>query len=77
MILKVKVFASLREKYVKTQLGDIIPVELEDRATGRNLLKKLGIPEGEVKLFIVNGRWQDIDEEISDGDRIGIFPQFF
>ncbi len=74
MIIKVKVFASLREKYLKTKLGEIIPVELENPSTGRELLKKLNIPEEEVKLFIVNGRWRDIDKDISDGDRVGIFP---
>ncbi|PKM84061.1 MAG: molybdopterin synthase sulfur carrier subunit [Firmicutes bacterium HGW-Firmicutes-13] len=73
MKVKVRVFATLLE-YVKTKLGETLTVELEKGADGGDLLKKINIPVNEVKLFIVNGKWQEIDEPLKDEDTIGIFP---
>jgi len=38
------------------------------------LLLKLGIPKEEAKLIFINGKKQDYDHELQNGDRVGIFP---
>lgn len=38
------------------------------------LIDSLGIPPGRVKTVFVNGRQASMDDPISDGDRVGVFP---
>jgi len=38
------------------------------------LIKKLGIPEEEVKIVFVNGKKATLDTKLKDKDRVGIFP---
>jgi sulfur carrier protein ThiS len=62
------------EHYVKVE------VELSPGATMKDLLDKLGIPEDERGITFVNsqlsamaGFYPDLDLELEDGDRVGIF----
>ena len=63
-------------KYAPTQhAGDPFEVELEDSASLTDLIRKLGIPEGEVHLAIVNGRIvHDRSQSLQEGDRVALFP---
>ncbi len=38
------------------------------------LLQRLGIDPGQVKVIMVNGRAATLESELSDGDRVGLFP---
>ncbi len=39
-----------------------------------NLFKKLKVPREEIKTTFVNGKWEEDNYFLKDGDRIGIFP---
>lgn len=42
--------------------------------TVETLLIELGIPLEETKLIFINGKKQELDHGLSQGDRVGIFP---
>ncbi len=74
MLLEVRLYSGL-EKYVAGAVyGKPISVEIEAGATGRELLKKLVIPEEQVYSILVNGTHRNIDEPFQDGDRVALFP---
>lgn len=74
MIVKVKLFASLRKYLPKIGLGKSANVRLEDGARIAQLYEFLQIPEEEIKLAFVNGVHQDRESLLKDGDEVGIFP---
>lgn len=39
-------------------------------------LEKMGIPLEEVGIIIVNGKWQDVDYVLKDGDHVEVFPVY-
>ncbi|MEE8594123.1 MAG: MoaD/ThiS family protein [Candidatus Bipolaricaulota bacterium] len=75
MRVDVRLYATF-VKYAPTQhAGDPFEVELEDSASLTDLIRKLGIPENDVHLAIVNGRIiHDRMQSIQNGDRVALFP---
>jgi sulfur-carrier protein len=69
-----KLFATLRNYRPGLGLGEAFPVELPDGATVGQLIRLLGLPEGEVKMIFVNGIVRDREHVLADGDELGIFP---
>jgi molybdopterin synthase sulfur carrier subunit len=69
-----KLFATLRPYRPGLGIGEAFPVELPDGATVGDLVRKLGLPEDQVKLVFVNGLFQELDHPLADGDEVGIFP---
>ncbi|WP_457571244.1 MoaD/ThiS family protein [Desulfovulcanus sp.] len=68
-MIEVKCFATLAE-YTP-------PEGQMDLSAGQDvaqLIKKLGIPEEEVKIVFVNGKKASLDTKLKDKDRVGIFP---
>ncbi|MFW5730854.1 MAG: MoaD/ThiS family protein, partial [Desulfonatronovibrionaceae bacterium] len=49
-------------------------MEAAPGATPLEVLKKLGIPEDEVRIVFVNGRNSPRDVPLQENDRVGIFP---
>ena len=43
-------------------------------ATAGELIRELGIPDGEVAIIFVNGAHAAETTTLRDGDRIGLFP---
>ncbi|WP_272701263.1 MoaD/ThiS family protein [Desulfovibrio sp. Fe33] len=70
MGIEIKTFATLA-KYLPENSADY-PVEPGE--TVRSLVNRLGIPEKDVTLIFVNALRSDLDREIQDGDRVGLFP---
>lgn len=68
-MIKVKLFATLREGR-----GKEIDVAFQQGLTGKDVLKMLNISEEHVAIFLVNGKDKKIEEPLSDGDVIAIFP---
>ncbi|MDK2861202.1 MAG: sulfur-carrier protein [Thermodesulfobacterium sp.] len=68
-MIKVKLFATLREGRANE-----IDFKFFPGINGRFILEKLNIPEKQVAIFLVNGRDYSLDEPLSDGDVIAIFP---
>jgi molybdopterin converting factor small subunit len=42
--------------------------------TAGGLAQRLGIPPADLKLVFVNGAHVELDAELADGDRVGLFP---
>ncbi|MCK9245766.1 MAG: MoaD/ThiS family protein [Anaerolineaceae bacterium] len=74
MIVKVKLFASLRDYYPDVKLGESFDVHLEPGATISQLYERLGIPEEQIKITFVNGLHGEPEDKLSANDEVGIFP---
>ncbi|MEF2231980.1 MAG: MoaD/ThiS family protein [Pseudodesulfovibrio sp.] len=70
MGIEIKCFATLARFLPKN--AEHYPVD--EGETVRSLMKKLGIPPGEVTLIFVNSVRTTSDAMVSDGDRVGLFP---
>ena len=73
MKVNVRLFATLR-KYLPGQSNQQLPLELSEGTTIRQVLEQLGVPEPQVAFVFVNSKRQKLDEPLSDGDELGIFP---
>lgn len=74
MRIEVKLFASLG-RFASHPL--ILPggiMELPSPMPVGDLVDSLNIPRQDIKLIFLNGVHAHLDSEISDGDRLGIFP---
>jgi rubredoxin len=69
----VKLMGSLLPYGSPGKLGTI-EIALQDGATVREVVKKLGIPEERVKLIFVNHSGAFIDQPVKDRDRVSLFP---
>ena len=49
-------------------------IDLEEGTTVRGLSENLGLPIKLVRIITVNGRQEDLDKVLSDGDLVYIFP---
>ncbi len=74
MIIKVKLFATLRKYIPDLKLGGSKDVQIDPGTTIEELYKNLGIPIEEIKLAYVNGIYREPEYILNDGDEIGIFP---
>jgi sulfur carrier protein ThiS len=72
--VQAKLFATLRHRYPELGLGEAMPVTLPEGSTVGDLLRKLDLPEEEVKIVFVNGLVRTADDPLSDTDEVGIFP---
>lgn len=69
----VKLGAALRDKVSNLVDGELtLDVEPGTRISG--VIKSLGLKPEDVKLVIHNHRASPYDEEVKDGDRLGLFP---
>ena len=74
MRVEVKVFCGLERCIPGAEFGKPMLVEISEGFNGRMLLEKLSIPEKMAFSFLVNSVHKSLDETLSDGDRISIFP---
>ena len=72
--VRVRVFATLRRFFPGLAMGEPVPVALEEGATVRDLVARIGVPAEEVKLVFANGLACGLDHELADGDDLGLFP---
>nr|WP_321257468.1 MoaD/ThiS family protein [uncultured Pseudodesulfovibrio sp.] len=70
MGIELKCFATLA-KFLPEN-GDDYPIETGE--TVRSLVGKLGMPEKDVTLIFINAVRSNLDSEINNGDRVGLFP---
>ena len=73
MKIHVKLFATLR-KYLPGQSKQQLDLELSDGSTVSQVLQQLGVPESEVAFVFVNSKQHKLDQPLSPGDELGIFP---
>lgn len=48
--------------------------EIHEDTTVEKLIRDLGIPDELVKLIFINGKRQDRNYVLKQGDRVGLFP---
>ena len=51
-----------------------LSIAWEGPATAGELAEKIGLPLGEIKIVMLNGRGAGLDQAVNDGDRVGYFP---
>ncbi len=74
MIVRVKLFATLRRHYPHLGIGEPMPVELPREATVDQLIAHLRPPADDVKIVFVNHVVRKGDYVLNNGDEVGIFP---
>lgn len=83
MRVQLKVFATLTKRLSPMfhdqypqglRAGSPINMELPDNSSIADLLKRLGLDKEISLITFVNGRDQNRDYMLMDGDQIGIFP---
>ncbi len=69
MKVEVRLFAGFRRGRLGRQTMD-----LPEGTSLRELVRQLEIPEEEVALPLINGRYGDLDRRLSDNDVASLFP---
>lgn len=71
MVVNIKLM-SMFAKYLKNHPEG--KMEVEEATTVRRLAEILGLPFKLVRIITVNGKQEDLDKVLSDGDLVYIFP---
>ena len=74
MQVTVKLHASLRPYGRSDSNNGLFPLETAEKATVREVIRELGIPSAKVRMILLNGRGVDSNSNLSNGDRIALFP---
>ncbi len=74
MQITVKLNASLRQSGKFVSNDGTLLLEIEENATAREVVQKLGIPLEKVKMILLNGKGAGFDSLLNDSDRIALFP---
>ncbi len=74
MRVKVKLL-SVFGRYAREDADGLTAVQ--EKATVRDLAEGLGLPVDQVRIITVNGRQAFLDEPLSEGDEVIIFPPAF
>ncbi|MCS7233581.1 MAG: MoaD/ThiS family protein [Synergistetes bacterium] len=61
------------KKYARAEEREI---EVKNGLKIGDLLVNMGVPVDQVGIVTVNGKWQDIDYLLKDGDKVEIFPVY-
>jgi len=72
--VEVRLFASLEKYYPDLGIGEALNITPDDEAKLGDLLDELKVPKEEIVIVMVNGKREEEDYLLQDGDRIGIFP---
>jgi sulfur carrier protein ThiS len=70
MPIILKCYATL----AKRQPADAGNLAVAPGETVRSLMQRLGIPEDQVAIIMLNGKSADPAAPLADGDRLGLFP---
>jgi molybdopterin converting factor small subunit len=71
--IELRLFGNLR-KYLDVKLGEGYNLKIENGSTIRTVISLLEIPVNETKIILVNGRPKELDDVLSNSDRLAIFP---
>jgi sulfur carrier protein ThiS len=74
MRIQVRLYATLSRYLPGLSAGVTAEIEVVDNAAVSDLVDRLGLPAGQVKVVFVNGRTRAPDWILKPGDEIGIFP---
>jgi molybdopterin synthase sulfur carrier subunit len=74
MPLHIFLNATLRQYVPGYNPYEGLPLEVPPGTPVAQVLARLGLPEKEVTLIMVNGRRQEADYELQGEERLGLFP---
>jgi molybdopterin converting factor small subunit len=74
MKIELRLFASLARYLPDKSDGRSLNVEIHKGTTVKDVLERMGVPLGEVKLIFLNGIRSEMESPLNDGDRLGVFP---
>lgn len=69
MVVKVKLFATLRENREKIMILDV-----EEKTTPRDIILSLDIEIKDVAIIMINGRGASYDSPLVESDELALFP---
>lgn len=74
MRIELSLFATLSAHLPKDQMVDGRYLDVEEETTISDIIRDCEIPLDQVKLIFVNGVHAEMEKELHEGDRLGIFP---
>ncbi|MCG8551491.1 MAG: MoaD/ThiS family protein [Desulfobacterales bacterium] len=74
MKIEIRLFATLAAYAGHGDLDAGGCLSFDGPATIRDAVRRLGVPEQEIKLVFLNGVGAALDSPLKDKDRVGIFP---
>ncbi len=74
MRVHVKMFATLGCSEGGMAPGDLLSVEIPEESTIADLIRRLHLTQGEVKVTFVNARIRPLSWMLQPEDEVGIFP---
>ncbi|MDK2918704.1 MAG: hypothetical protein PWQ37_1437 [Candidatus Petromonas sp.] len=69
MDIEVRLFATLRKGRWKKNI-----ISYSHEVTPRDIINDINIKEEEVAILLINGRSEELDTKLNDGDIVSIFP---
>ncbi|MBU4276536.1 MAG: MoaD/ThiS family protein [Proteobacteria bacterium] len=74
MPLLVKLSTTLRKQVPGYDPNTGLDLEFVPGESAEGLIQRLGLDPKRIKIIMVNGRSAALDQELRDGDRVGLFP---
>lgn len=74
MKIEIRLFATLASYAGHGDVDADGCLSFDGPATIRDAVRRLGVPENEIKLVFLNGVAATLDSSLNDKDRVGIFP---
>ncbi|MBU1277357.1 MAG: MoaD/ThiS family protein [Proteobacteria bacterium] len=74
MPLLVKLSTSLRKQVTGYDPHAGLELEFAPGESAEGLIRRLGLDPERIKIIMVNGRSAAPEQELADGDRVGLFP---
>ncbi len=74
MWITVKLYAILRQYFAEASPGQGQVVEAPEGSTGRDVIRRMGVPDDVPLVAMVNGTVQPLQHVLQDGDTLHVFP---
>jgi len=74
MKIEVNLYATLSRYIPDGNKGSTHVMDVKEGTTVSELLQQLGVPASSAKLIFLDGIHSNLDAELKDGDRLGVFP---
>lgn len=74
MQVTVNLYATLIRYHPEDKRNEPFTVEVPEGSTVGDLIRHLGIGEGEVKQIFIKNKKHPLDHRLRDGDRVAVFP---
>jgi sulfur-carrier protein len=74
LLIEVRLYATLRRHAPASSAAGVFPVHMPAGNTVTELLQTINVDPAEVHLLMVNGISVTLEQILSEGDRVGLFP---